>query len=160
VKLTKNKLRQIIKESLEQEMYNEKLLTLLFSGDKDAENQAFNLAETLNIDLVKIALDSFTLLFNGAGWERDSTGSRDSYTFSMGPDIQEYTIRYNPNVTFAAAKQNLKDLNIVSRLLKNNTKAHTEAHPGKQFPEKLANDERVQKFFSDKIHKGYGFFMF
>ena len=147
MRLTKNKLRQIIKESLEQEMYNEKLLTLLFSGDKDAENQAFNLAETLNIDLVKIALDSFTLSFNGAGWERDSTGSRDSYAFSMGPDIQEYTIRYNPNVTFAAAKQNLKDLNIVSRLLKNT----------RGFPEKLANDERVQKFFSDKIYKGYGY---
>ena len=147
MRLTKNKLRQIIKESLEQEMYNEKLLALLFSGDKDAENQAFNLAETLNIDLVKIALDSFTLSFNGAGWERDSTGSRDSYAFSMGPDIQEYTIRYNPNVTFAAAKQNLKDLNIVSRLLKNT----------RGFPEKLANDERVQKFFSDKIYKGYGY---
>ena len=50
MKLTKNKLKKIIKESLEQEMYNEKLLTLLFSGDKDAENQAFNLAETLNKD--------------------------------------------------------------------------------------------------------------
>ena len=150
MKLTKNKLKKIIKESLEQEMYNEKLLTLLFSGDKDAENQAFNLAETLNIDLVKIALDSFTLSFNGAGWERDSTGTRDSYTFSMGPDIQEYTIRYNPNITFAAAKQNLKDLNIVFGLLKNT----------RGFPEKLANDERVQKFFSDKIYKGYGFFMF
>ena len=97
-----------------------------------------------------MALDSFTLSFNGAGWERDSTGSRDSYTFSMGPDIQEYTIEYNPNITFAAAKQNLKDLNIVFRLLKNT----------RGFPEKLANDERVQKFFSDKIHKGYGFFMF
>jgi len=156
MKLTKNKLKKIIKESLEQEMLNENLLKLLFSGDKNAENQAFNLAETLNKDLVKMALDSFTLSFNGAGWERDSTGSRDSYTFSMGPDIQEYTIEYNPNITFAAAKQNLKDLNIVSRLLKNNT----EAHPDKQFPEKLANDERVQKFFSDKIHKGYGFFMF
>ncbi len=156
MKLTKNKLKKIIKESLEQEMLNENLLKLLFSGDKNAENQAFNLAETLNKDLVKIALDSFTLSFNGAGWERDSTGTRDSYTFSMGPDIQEYTIRYNPNITFAAAKQNLKDLNIVFRLLKNNTKAH----PDKQFPEKLANDERVQKFFSDKIHKGYGFFMF
>ena len=150
MKLTKNKLKKIIKESLEQEMYNEKLLTLLFSGDKNAENQAFNLAETLNKDLVKMALDSFTLSFNGAGWERDSTGSRDSYTFSMGPDIQEYTIEYNPNITFAAAKQNLKDLNIVFRLLKNT----------RGFPEKLANDERVQKFFSDKIYKGYGFFMF
>ena len=150
MKLTKNKLKKIIKESLEQEMLNENLLKLLFSGDKNAENQAFNLAETLNKDLVKMALDSFTLSFNGAGWERDSTGSRDSYTFSMGPDIQEYTIEYNPNITFAAAKQNLKDLNIVFRLLKNT----------RGFPEKLANDERVQKFFSDKIHKGYGFFMF
>tara|TARA_R100000231_G_C5291757_1_gene154825 strand:- start:213 stop:689 length:477 start_codon:yes stop_codon:yes gene_type:complete len=153
MKLTKNKLRQIIKESLKAENDEQKLLNLVFNDkgfDTVSTTQAFELAETLNIDLISIILKTFKPI----GWEISPFDTNISFEFLLGPS--DYGILGGLLYSISIDSTNesnvykiISDLDALSDILINRKSNNN------KFPDELAKDKRFLKFFSNVLIQEY-----
>jgi len=153
MKLTKNKLRQIIKESLKAENNEQKLLNLVFNDkgfDTVSTTQAFELAETLNIDLISIILKTFKPI----GWEISPFDTNISFEFLLGPS--DYGILGGLLYSISIDSTNesnvykiISDLDALSDILINRKSNNN------KFPDELAKDKRFLKFFSNVLIQEY-----
>tara|TARA_R100001510_G_C7601144_1_gene167681 strand:- start:129 stop:605 length:477 start_codon:yes stop_codon:yes gene_type:complete len=153
VKLTKNKLRQIIKESLKAENDEQKLLNLVFNDkgfDTVSTTQAFELAKILNIDLISIILKTFKPI----GWEISPFDTNISFEFLLGPS--DYGILGGLLYSISIDSTNesnvykiISDLDALSDILINRKSENN------KFPDELAKDKRFLKFFSNVLIQEY-----
>ena len=153
MKLTKNKLRQIIKESLKAENNEQKLLNLVFNDkgfDKVSTTQAFELAKILNIDLISIILKTFKPI----GWEISPFDTNISFEFLLGPS--DYGILGGLLYSISIDSTNesnvykiISDLDALSDILINRKSNNN------KFPDELAKDKRFLKFFSNVLIQEY-----
>ena len=153
MKLTKNKLRQIIKESLKAENDEQKLLNLVFNDkgfDTVSTTQAFELAKILNIDLISIILKTFKPI----GWEISPFDTNISFEFLLGPS--DYGILGGLLYSISIDSTNesnvykiISDLDALSDILINRKSNNN------KFPDELAKDKRFLKFFSNVLIQEY-----
>ena len=153
MKLTKNKLRQIIKESLKAENNEQKLLNLVFNDkgfDTVSTTQAFELAKILNIDLISIILKTFKPI----GWEISPFDTNISFEFLLGPS--DYGILGGLLYSISIDSTNesnvykiISDLDALSDILINRKSNNN------KFPDELAKDKRFLKFFSNVLIQEY-----
>jgi len=153
VKLTKNKLRRIIKESLKAENDEQKLLNLVFNDkgfDTVSTTQAFELAKILNIDLISIILKTFKPI----GWEISPFDTNISFEFLLGPS--DYGILGGLLYSISIDSTNesnvykiISDLDALSDILINRKSENN------KFPDELAKDKRFLKFFSNVLIQEY-----
>ncbi len=153
MKLTKNKLRQIIKESLKAENDEQKLLNLVFNDkgfDTVSTTQAFELAKILNIDLISIILKTFKPI----GWEISPFDTNISFEFLLGPS--DYGILGGLLYSISIDSTNesnvykiISDLDALSDILINRKSENN------KFPDELAKDKRFLKFFSNVLIQEY-----
>ena len=155
MKITKNKLRQIIKESLKAENDEQKLLNLVFNDkgfDTVSTTQAFELAKILNIDLISIILKTFKPI----GWEISPFDTNISFEFLLGPS--DYGILGGLLYSISIDSTNesnvykiISDLDALSDILINRKSNNN------KFPDELAKDKRFLKFFSNVLIQEYEF---
>ena len=153
MKLTKNKLRRIIKESLKAENDEQKLLNLVFNDkgfDTVSTTQAFELAKILNIDLISIILKTFKPI----GWEISPFDTNISFEFLLGPS--DYGILGGLLYSISIDSTNesnvykiISDLDALSDILINRKSNNN------KFPDELAKDKRFLKFFSNVLIQEY-----
>jgi len=157
MKITKNKLRQIIKESLKAENDEQKLLNLVFNDkgfDTVSTTQAFELAKILNIDLISIILKTFKPI----GWEISPFDTNISFEFLLGPS--DYGILGGLLYSISIDSTNesnvykiISDLDALSDILINRKSEFAI----NKFPDELAKDKRFLKFFSNVLIQEYEF---
>ena len=147
--ITKNRIRQIIKESLKNESFKQKLINLVFNNsgqDNESTAQAFALAKSLNIDLVPSILKTFV----PAQFEITSTGDVLFY-FLLGPKEQGGILGGVLYKVYLENDQNnmidvLSNLNEIANSLR--LASYDDSF---KFPAELAQDKRFLSFLSDKL---------
>ena len=155
MKITKAKLKQVIKESLKDESDEQKLLNLVFNDkgfDTVSTTQAFELAKSLNIDLISIILKTFKPI----GWEISPYDANISFEFLLGPS--DYGILGGLLYGISIDSRNesnvykiISDLGALSNILTNRNSINN------KFPDELAKDKRFLKFFSNVLIQEYEF---
>jgi hypothetical protein len=155
MKITKAKLKQVIKESLKDESDEQKLLNLVFNDkgfDTVSTTQAFELAKNLNIDLISIILKTFKPI----GWEISPFDTNISFEFLLGPS--DYGILGGLLYSISIDSTNesnvykiISDLDALSDILINRKSNNN------KFPDELAKDKRFLKFFSNVLIQEYEF---
>jgi hypothetical protein len=165
MKLTKNILRKIIRESLQKEQeLIDKIFKLLFTDGH--ASQAMHLADSLQIDLIPLILES---IFD-VEWEWDWTIDKFKFSVAISDgDYKQYTVFFPAGLwsndlppsanyipPFESLKEALEDLTVVSRQLE----YYVGPIDGKKLyerrlPLKIIKDKRFISYLSSLLIKAY-----